>query len=106
MSDKNRLVVIISIMALAVFILVIVNYRTFEPTGKHPSKESVNPDFANRRISPEKHLPMEATNVQCYNNYWTYFELSVGGKKRKFLMHHSHPRDDTHGRESLVELKE
>jgi len=64
------------------------------------------PDYKNRKIAPDKHLPTEATNVKLFNNYWTYFELEVGGKTRKFLMHHSHPKDDWQGRESLVELKD
>ena len=64
------------------------------------------PDYKNRRIAPEKHLPTAASNIQLYNNYWTYFELECGGKNRKFLMHHSHPKDDWQGRESLVELKD
>lgn len=64
------------------------------------------PDYKNRKIMPDRHLPSAATNVQLFNNYWTYFELDVGGKTRKFLMHHSHPKDDWQGRESLVELKD
>lgn len=64
------------------------------------------PDYKTRKIAPDKHLPTEATNVKLLNNFWTYFELDVGGKTRKFLMHHSHPKDDWQGRESLVELRD
>ena len=64
------------------------------------------PDYKTRVLSPEKHLPAAAKNIQLFNNYWTYFELEVGGKTRKFLMHHSLPKDDWQGRESLVELRD
>lgn len=46
------------------------------------------------------HIPTEAKNISYLGNEWTYFELEVGGKTRKF-MYRCH-----NNKSSLVELSQ